>query len=211
MGKSDVAAPERAFPLDWTHKVAKLPSWDKDTSSDAAARAFKQVARADELAVIASLMDIPACESFSSEYSIAPLRRGRFLLRGRLRARVVQSCVVTLADVPADIDESFEAEFWPAAQIASSDEPGAETEYTLDDLETRDIEPIDDGIIDAGRYIYEVLASGLEPYPRAPGAVFDAAAAGGGASSSRGDKRADGEDGGENPFKVLEKLKHKDS
>jgi uncharacterized metal-binding protein YceD (DUF177 family) len=90
-------------------------------------------------------------------------RRAR--LEGRVRAQVVQSCVVTLDPVPAEIDEPF-------VRLYSSDSAGAASADV--DLEADDPpDPITGGAIDIGEAVAEELGLALDPYPRAPGAVLE--------------------------------------
>jgi uncharacterized metal-binding protein YceD (DUF177 family) len=81
------------------------------------------------------------------------------LAEGRLRARVVQTCVVSLDDFTAEIDEHFRVRFVPAGQESDDPDPEADDEigYTA-------------GALDLGEAAAEQLALVLDPYPRAPGA-----------------------------------------
>jgi hypothetical protein len=87
-------------------------------------------------------------------------RQGRVIrLSGSLQADVVQSCVVSLEDVPATIDEAFECRF---AQ------PGAELP---DDLAwDQDIEPLEGTELNVGEVFAQQLGVALDPYPHADGA-----------------------------------------
>jgi uncharacterized metal-binding protein YceD (DUF177 family) len=90
-------------------------------------------------------------------------RRAR--MEGRLRAEVVQSCVVTLEPVAAEIDETF-------VRIFSADSVGPASEAV--DLDADDPpDPIVGGAIDIGEAVAEEFGLALDPYPRARGAVLD--------------------------------------
>ena len=88
-----------------------------------------------------------------------------FLVEGRLVARVVQSCVVTLEPVAAGIEEEFQVTFG-----CETPEEGHELVIDLDAEDPPD--PIIDGHIDLGEVVAEHLALALDPFPRAPGAQF---------------------------------------
>ena len=123
-----------------------------------------------ERTAIMNLLDLGALDDVEFVYR---LRRGggrRIHLSGRLRASVVQTCVVTLDPVPATIDVPVEAEFWPPEKIA------ALQEQVDDPAQTGGMdwpEPIEGDAIDLGPLIYETLATSLDPYPKKPGAQFD--------------------------------------
>jgi uncharacterized metal-binding protein YceD (DUF177 family) len=84
--------------------------------------------------------------------------------RGRLAARLEQSCVVTDEPVPAHVDEAFELIFMPEPPPGGPDE---EIELGGGDL---DVVFHDGAVIDLGTAIADTLALGLDPYPRSAGA-----------------------------------------
>jgi uncharacterized metal-binding protein YceD (DUF177 family) len=89
-------------------------------------------------------------------------------LRGKFQATVRQACVITLEPVAATLAEEFELLYGP--------QPDAGEGEIVLDLEVEDPpEPIVDGIIDIGEAVAEHLALALDPFPRAPGAVFQSA------------------------------------
>lgn len=123
-----------------------------------------------ERTAIMDLLDLRSLDDVAFAYR---LRRGggrRVHLSGRLRAGVVQTCVVTLDPVPAAIDVPVEAEFWPPEKIAALQEQADDPAETGE----RDWpEPIEGDAIDLGPLLYETLATSLDPYPKKPGAHFD--------------------------------------
>jgi len=96
--------------------------------------------------------------------------KGAVRLEGELVARVRQSCVVSLAEVAARIDEHFHRAYAPEAV----DELDVIVDLDSDDPP----DPLIGGSIDIGEATAEALALSLDPYPRAPGAVFDPSIAG---------------------------------
>ncbi len=109
-------------------------------------------------------------------------RRGRegLLVRGRVKALVTQTCVVTLEPFEAKVDEPFELEFAPQAEAEAAYERAmAEIEAAKDKAaalaaQKDPPDPIIDGKIDLGAIAAEFLALGLDPHPRKPGVRFDA-------------------------------------
>lgn len=82
--------------------------------------------------------------------------------QGRVRAHVVQPCVVTADPVPSTIDETVALRF-----VDESDEIGDEIELTIDAL---DVIPYAGGFIDLGEAAAETMALALPPFPRSPNA-----------------------------------------
>lgn len=89
---------------------------------------------------------------------------GHWRLSGRLDAAVVQTCVVTLDPVPAEVRDDFEIEFAPAE--------GAEEEGEVEVMDG-DAEPLPPGgVLDIGEIVAQQLSLALDPFPRTPGAVW---------------------------------------
>jgi len=89
-------------------------------------------------------------------------------LTGRIRAKVVQECVVTLDPVPAVIDEKFDRGFLPFDDLYSEDKAGSEHEIVAD----RDLGDIPEELsdpLDIGEIVAEEFGVALDPYPRKPG------------------------------------------
>jgi uncharacterized metal-binding protein YceD (DUF177 family) len=123
----------------------------------------------DAIAKAAGLAALPRLEA-----GFDLTRQGSAGLRvaGRVSATVVQNCVVTLEPIESRLDEPVDLVFLPDAEPAAN-------AVDIRALETDDPpEAIRDGVIDLGAVATEFLLLGLDPYPRKPGAVFEAAPAG---------------------------------
>jgi hypothetical protein len=110
--------------------------------------------------------------SASASLDVTPRSGGRFQVEGRVRARIGQTCVVTLDPIENDIDEAIDLIFAPPEQIPElSDliDDAAESSEAIPDPP----EPIENGFIDLGRLATDALFLGVDPYPRRPDAVFD--------------------------------------
>jgi uncharacterized metal-binding protein YceD (DUF177 family) len=157
-------------------------------------------ASAEQCASLTRDLDLIACNSLTVAYKLRSQHRGRYRLTGSINADVVQRCVVTLDPVPAVLDEEIDIEFWPEDQLAAKPTPGVTQEASDEHNDTADFsalgdeppEPIEQGRIALGRVVYELVSAGLDPYPRSPGAEF--------AFASK-------DDGKDNPFAALAKLK----
>ena len=78
-----------------------------------------------ELKALRDLWDVLEVKSLTSELQIARWKRDGVKIKGRVQAKIVQACVVTLEPVESDIDEPVEAIFVPEgsrlARIAAND------------------------------------------------------------------------------------------
>ncbi|MDO9564037.1 MAG: DUF177 domain-containing protein, partial [Bradyrhizobium sp.] len=108
----------------------------------------------------------------SATLDVTPMSGGRYQVEGRVRARVGQTCVVTLDPIENDIDEPIDLIFAPPEQIpemADLVEEAAESDVEIPDPP----EPIENGVIDLGRIATDALFLAVDPYPRKPDAVFE--------------------------------------
>lgn len=122
------------------------------------------------------LLDLPGLQA---QVTVQPGMGGVWTVSGRLRAEVVQACIVTLEPVPQSIDETFDLRFAAGAK-ASADDPDAP-------------EPLEGDTIDVGAIVADHLSLALDPFPRAPGATYEPS--------------PDAADAKPNPFAALEQLK----
>jgi hypothetical protein len=123
-------------------------------------------------AAMAGAADLREILSASASLDVTPKGGGRFHVAGRVRARIGQTCVVTLDPIENDIDEAIDLIFAPPEQIPElSDlvDDAAESDDEIPDPP----EPIEHGIIDLGRVATDALFLGIDPYPRRPDAVFE--------------------------------------
>ncbi len=119
---------------------------------------------------------------------------------GKIHAELVQACVVSLAPVPATIDEEIEATYIAAERLTRKKQKDADEEEMVG-LDSEDPpEVAEDGRIDLGELAVTQLALVLDPYPRAPGVAFSPAAVG-----LKASEEGDPEPAG--PFAALAKLK----
>lgn len=146
-------------------------------------------ARPEEAAALARRFGLPEVRSLKAQVVLTRITDQLFRLDGRIQARVVQTCVVSLEPFPAVIDEPFSRLYTARAKVQDV----AGEELVLDAEADDPPDPIADGRIDVGEAVAEQLALLLDPYPRKPGAEVPTEYAGNGG-------------GRENPFAVLQKL-----
>lgn len=116
--------------------------------------------------LIAAALDLIELPAFRLEAEAAPSGKRDLVLTGRLTARAVQACSVTLLPVEARIDEPLLRRY--LADFQAPD--GTEVEMPEDDT----TDPLADSL-DLAAVAIEALALALPLYPRAPGADLGAA------------------------------------
>jgi len=121
---------------------------------------------------MADLAGLREIMSASASFDLKPGSGGRVHVTGEVRARVGQTCVVTLDPIENEISEAIDLMFAPPEQIPSL---SALTEGAAnDDGEIPDPpEPIVNGVIDLGRLATDVLLLAIDPYPRRHDAAFE--------------------------------------
>lgn len=145
--------------LDWTHAVRDVPADGLAVERQASVEERRRLA--EELAIV-------SIEALVAKYRITPLSKGRLGVAGKIETRVTQECVVTLEPVISSVSVPLDVIFTPESHV-----PEPEIEGSLEDLESPDEEPIENGVVDMGRIVVEELVSGLDPYPRREGASLD--------------------------------------
>jgi len=141
---------------------------------------------------IADVGDLREVLSAQASFDVTPKSGGRYHVAGHVRARIGQTCVVTLEPMESDIDEPVDLTFVPPDQIP-------EMAALVDDAEQSDgdtpdpPEPIQNGFIDLGRVATDALYLAVNPYPRKPDAVFE--------------PLVEAEDPEDHPFAALKALK----
>jgi uncharacterized metal-binding protein YceD (DUF177 family) len=129
-------------------------------------QSFHIEANEGERAALAKRFDLIGLDAFTADGTVTTLDKGRrAVLHGRIAAKVVQRCVVTLDPVPAEVAEDFILEYANDAGMAL-----AVKELELDPDAPDLPDPLEGEAIDVGEAAAEHLALSLDPYPRVPGA-----------------------------------------
>jgi uncharacterized metal-binding protein YceD (DUF177 family) len=124
---------------------------------------------------------------------------------GRLKARVVQVCVVSLEPLTTTIDAAFERLFVEGAGNGPDGWEGGPEDVEIH-LEHGQKDPPDSmtgGLFDLGEAVAEQLALEIPQFPRAEKAVFEGNPAEAGPKEGREGEKTKGD----NPFAALEKLR----
>jgi uncharacterized metal-binding protein YceD (DUF177 family) len=126
-----------------------------------------------ELKALAAAWNVVSVDDMRAELQIARWKRDGVRVKGRVRAKIVQSCVVTLEPVPSEIDEGFEQIYVPENSKLARHASDSAGEMVLDP-DGPDVPEIFSGdTIDAGEIVGEFAALAIDPYPRKQGIVFD--------------------------------------
>jgi len=147
----------------WSVPVAveKIPDHGMHVEIDAPA-----ATRAQVLELVAGLSTVHDLLSLSAVFDLT--RQGsKVHVTGHVRARVAQTCVVTLEPMESAIDETVDILFMPTAGETASVE--GEIEVSVDEEPP---EPLIGDTVDLGALATEFLVLGVDPYPRKPGAEF---------------------------------------
>ena len=146
-------------------------------------------AKVDERRGLAERFGLVTLDSLSATVELSRPAGDTVRAKGHLVAELVQSCVVTLAPVPAHVEADFSCSY------AQGGRPEAEVD--LDPLAEEEIEALIGDEIDIGETVAQQLAMALDPYPRAPGAALPEEA----------QPETGGGEGRKKPFAGLDKLK----
>ncbi len=121
-----------------------------------------------ERAQICRELALVHCETLSVNYTLSPSNHGTFELKGILRAKVTQNCVITLEPIQALLEEKLRATYAHSDLCESS--PSHEDQAILNQ---RSIEPIRSDKLEVGRLVFETFSSSIDPYPKKPGAKLE--------------------------------------
>ena len=176
-------------------------------------RSYAIKASEEERARVAARLNLQEVETLTATFEVK-FQGGLIVATGSLEAKVTQSCVVSLAPVPAVLSETIEASYMTEERATKEQakrekilaKKKAGFKASPEDEEFIELgrqdppEVAQGGRIDLGELAVVHLALALEPYPRAPGAAFDSAAWG-------MEPEKEGDTPQTSPFAALAKLK----
>lgn len=121
------------------------------------------VARPAERDALARRCGLLSLDSLTAHLTVRTDAAGEIVVAGRLKAEVVQECVVTLEPVANTIDTPFEQHYTRRPQSLAAD-------LVIGPKDAEPAEPIEGDSIDLGELVAQHLSLALDPYPRAPDA-----------------------------------------
>lgn len=125
-----------------------------------------EVAASDgERAALAKRFGFLALPALSARVTVDRSPGGHIVVEGRLRAKIVQSCILSLEPVPQQIDDTFRIVF--RQDFAEEHDPQS-GEVVLS-AQPDAPEPLAGSLLDIGEIVAEQLSLAADPYPRRPG------------------------------------------
>jgi uncharacterized metal-binding protein YceD (DUF177 family) len=125
------------------------------------------VADAAERAALADRFGIQAIESLEATAKVTEVE-GSVEVRGKITAKLIQSCAVSGDDFPVRVSNDYRLRFIPKADYeAAMQAAGDEVELASDDLDTI---AYSGSTLELGEAIAQTLALEIDPYAEGPGA-----------------------------------------
>lgn len=155
-----MSGPVEASPVSFPVHVARLPK-----------KGMKVTIEADpaQLAALAAAHGLPAVKRFRAELDVTAWKKGGVRVAGRVEARIVQDCIVTLDPVEETIDEEVSALFLPEGSKLALPPRTAEGEIILNAEGDDGPELFSGDTVDVGQLAEEFFSLGINPYPRRAG------------------------------------------
>lgn len=120
-------------------------------------------------AALAKPAGVDAVERLVARFELSRRGRDGLHVRGEVTGTVRQSCVVTLEPVVNQVEEAITLDFAPPRESHEA------AEIDLDPARAPgEPEPLSGNGVDLGVLATEFFILGIDPYPRKPGAAFDA-------------------------------------
>jgi uncharacterized metal-binding protein YceD (DUF177 family) len=158
-------------------RSAALPEAEKPWSVPVSLTEIPAIGRRVELKAdaatreaVATAVDVVALPRLEAFFDLMPLPSDAVRVTGSVSATVEQNCVVTLDPISSQVEEKIDLVFAPPAALVSPQAIGALGATEGDDAP----EVLQNGMVDLGAVTIEFLALGIDPYPRKPGASFEA-------------------------------------
>jgi len=189
-----------------THPSEKSPKPELERPIDldrmgAGGTALEIVASESERQALARRFGFLGLPAFSARVTVDRRPGGQIVVEGRLKGRIVQSCILTLDPVAQDLDDSFRVVFKPGL----AEERDRESGEAILSAQADAPEPLSGNMLDVGEIVAEQLSLVADPYPRKPGAKLEDVLPkprGGGRSGGRPEQRR-------HPFAGLAALRDK--
>ncbi|MBN8942396.1 MAG: DUF177 domain-containing protein [Rhizobiales bacterium] len=153
----------------WPVRIQEVPAGGRHVRRD-------RLQPADS-AALAAAIGVEAIEAFLLDVEIRPHHGDGLAVTGRVQARVVQTCVVSLEPVSNVIEEEVEASYRPVDKLKPHLVHDEEDGLAIDASVAAD-DPLIGNEIDLAAIAIEFLALAVDPYPRRPDATFETPQAG---------------------------------
>lgn len=165
----------------------------------ARAQVLKLKAKPEECEAIAQRFNLIELNGLTATLELEPKGRGSLLVvQGRLKAEVVQPCILTAEPVLSSLDETFEILY----SFDPVDDAGDEVLIDMDAEEPPEM--VDPQGLDFGEAVVQQFAVMLDPYPKSHDSSWD-----GDSVDETPDEEEAQKSGKKNPFSVLKDLQVK--
>ena len=146
------------------------PEWSERIRLDQIGQGLQRQLTADRevRARLAEALGLADLKDLSADIEIKPAGAG-WRLKGTLVADLVQTCGITLEPLPSRVESRFSVDLIEASTF----EPD-EDDFDADPEAPDGPDVVEDGGVDLAAYVAEHLALAIDPWPRKPGAVFEA-------------------------------------
>jgi len=133
----------------------------------------------EERAALAVQDGLVRIDALEAAFHLTHTGGARINVSGEVKAKITQTCVITLEPFDSEIVEPIDVDFLPPHALEKWLEEHAQMKDRPGDLDDEEEVPdeIVDGGIDLGALAAEFLALALDPYPKKPGAEFNDTAA----------------------------------
>jgi uncharacterized metal-binding protein YceD (DUF177 family) len=152
---------------------APAPEFSRPVAADRIGRDGYQVtieAGPAERVALAARFGLVSLEALTARCRLRQVAGGMIELQAGFEAEVTQTCVVTLEPFPARVADDFTQRY--ALDPHRLRRPVEEPEMFDPDADDPP-EALEEGGIDLGEAVAQHLAIALDPFPRAPGVVFE--------------------------------------
>lgn len=151
-------------PISFLVHIARLPKTGLEVTIEADEEQRQALAKDHDLLEVRRLV---------ATLMVSAWRRGGVRITGRVRAEVMQECVVTLEPVAGKIDEEVSAMLLPEGSRLAVPVYSAEGEILLDPEGDDSPELFSGDSVDVGQITEEFFSLGIDAYPRKSDAVLD--------------------------------------
>ncbi len=155
-------------------------------------QSLREQASQEECASLAARYKIDGVKSFELEVDIVKWKKSALRAKGKVKAVLVQECVVSLALFEQEVEEAFSVLLLPDYMMQTDN---ASTPDAPADLDREDEEVLVDGKADIGELAVQMLSLGIDPHPRKSDVPFSY------------EESVPENDTTENPFHILKNLK----
>jgi uncharacterized metal-binding protein YceD (DUF177 family) len=131
--------------------------------------ALEIVASESERQALARRFGFLSLPAFSARVTVDRRAGGQIVVEGRLKGRIVQSCILTLDPVVQDLDETFRLVF----KQGLDEERDLESGEAILSAQADAPEPLSGNMLDVGEIVAEQLSLLADSYPRKPGVKLE--------------------------------------